>query len=228
MPSVEPRRPCFAALCTLILWTPAAVAWSQPAPRPAPAAARPAGVDAARLAGIDEVVARAIAARQLAGAVVVVGRGDTVVYEKAFGQRAVAPVAEPMTLDTIFDLASLTKPIATATSIALLAERGVLSLDDAASRFVPGVDRRITLRHLLEHTSGLPAADPLSDLTRREREILEHVALGESNKEVAMALKLTEKTVKHYMTNILQKLQVRNRVEASLLAHNAARASRKN
>ena len=70
-------------------------------------------------------------------------------------------------------------------------------------------------------------ADPLSDLTRREREILEHVAVGESNKEVALALKLTEKTVKHYMTNILQKLQVRNRVEASLLAHNAARAAKK-
>ncbi len=62
------------------------------------------------------------------------------------------------------------------------------------------------------------AADPLGALTERERQILERVAVGESNKEVASALHLSEKTVKHHMTNILQKLQVRNRVEAALLA----------
>ena len=56
--------------------------------------------------------------------------------------------------------------------------------------------------------------DPLSELTERERQILELVARGKSNKEVAEALYLSEKTIKHYMTNILQKLQVRNRVEA--------------
>lgn len=61
-------------------------------------------------------------------------------------------------------------------------------------------------------------ADPLSDLTVREREILEFVARGMSNKEVARHFGLSEKTVKYYMTNILQKLQVRNRVEAALLA----------
>jgi two-component system, NarL family, nitrate/nitrite response regulator NarL len=67
-----------------------------------------------------------------------------------------------------------------------------------------------------------PEADPLSDLTRREREILELVAVGQSNKEVARNLNLTEKTIKYNMTNILQKLQVRNRVEAALLARAAA------
>ena len=61
-------------------------------------------------------------------------------------------------------------------------------------------------------------ADPLSDLTVREKEILEFVARGLSNKEVAAHFGLSEKTVKYYMTNILQKLQVRNRVEAALLA----------
>ena len=60
-----------------------------------------------------------------------------------------------------------------------------------------------------------------------ENEILEQVALGRSNKEVARTLKLSEKTVKHHMTNILEKLQVRNRVEASLLAHNAVRGGRR-
>jgi DNA-binding NarL/FixJ family response regulator len=55
-------------------------------------------------------------------------------------------------------------------------------------------------------------------LTERERQILEGVAAGDSNKEIAAQLSLSEKTVKHHMTNILQKLQVRNRVEAALLA----------
>lgn len=68
--------------------------------------------------------------------------------------------------------------------------------------------------------SGSPAeADPLAALTEREREILEGVAHGLSNKEIGQKLSLSEKTVKHYMTNVLQKLHVRNRVEAALLAH---------
>jgi len=64
-------------------------------------------------------------------------------------------------------------------------------------------------------------AERLSDLTQREREILELVAQGLSNKEVAQRCKLSEKTVKYYMTNILQKLQVRNRVEAAMIARDA-------
>lgn len=61
-------------------------------------------------------------------------------------------------------------------------------------------------------------ANPLDELTERERQIIELVAGGDSNKEIAAQLHLSEKTVKHHMTNILQKLQVRNRVEAALLA----------
>lgn len=64
----------------------------------------------------------------------------------------------------------------------------------------------------------------LDELTEREHQILELVADGRSNKEIGGKLELTEKTVKHYMTNILQKLQVRNRVEAALLAQKSARA----
>jgi two-component system nitrate/nitrite response regulator NarL len=63
-------------------------------------------------------------------------------------------------------------------------------------------------------------SSPVADLTRREEEILRLVAKGHSNKEIGRALDLQEKTVKHYMTNILQKLQVRNRVEAAVLARN--------
>lgn len=66
---------------------------------------------------------------------------------------------------------------------------------------------------------GQPAAaHPLDELTEREHEILEQVAAGLSNKEIARRVALSEKTVKHYVTNILQKLQVRNRVEAAMLA----------
>jgi DNA-binding NarL/FixJ family response regulator len=78
---------------------------------------------------------------------------------------------------------------------------------------------------LLEMTGGSPAPrspdSPLDELTERERQILELVASGCSNKEIGQRLHLAEKTVKHYMTNILQKLHVRNRVEAALLAQKA-------
>jgi DNA-binding NarL/FixJ family response regulator len=63
-----------------------------------------------------------------------------------------------------------------------------------------------------------PSPGPLDELTEREHQILELLSKGSSNKEIARELALSEKTVKHYMTNILQKLQVRNRVEAALLA----------
>lgn len=63
-----------------------------------------------------------------------------------------------------------------------------------------------------------PARNPIDELTDRERQILEWLAIGSSNKEIGQKLFLAEKTVKHYITNILQKLQVRNRVEAALLA----------
>jgi two-component system, NarL family, nitrate/nitrite response regulator NarL len=63
----------------------------------------------------------------------------------------------------------------------------------------------------------------LNELTEREREILELIATGKSNKEIGLHLHLTEKTVKHYVTNILQKLQVQSRVQAALLAHQKIR-----
>jgi DNA-binding NarL/FixJ family response regulator len=69
------------------------------------------------------------------------------------------------------------------------------------------------------------ALDPCGELTERERAILDLVAQGKTNKEIAAVLYLSEKTVKHYMTNILQKLQVRNRVEAALIAREKMSAS---
>ena len=67
-------------------------------------------------------------------------------------------------------------------------------------------------------------ANPLDDLTKREREILEHIAVGLSNKEIGQRLYVSEKTVKHYVTSVLQKLHVRNRVEAALLVQKTQQA----
>src|SRR5215471_9730293 len=108
-----------------------------------------------------------MADRKVPGAVVVIGRHDEVLLRRAYGFRELQPDRVPMTLDTVFDLASLTKPIATATSIMVLAERGVVALDDPVAKYVPefagGGRAAITLRHLLLHVSGLPADTPFGD-----------------------------------------------------------------
>jgi len=88
----------------------------------------------------------------------------------------------------------------------------------------------LAARLLAELTGGAavrPVANTLNELTEREYQILERVATGCSNKEIGQQLSLSEKTVKHYMTNILQKLQVRNRVEAALLAQKHGRMEQK-
>jgi uncharacterized protein YbbC (DUF1343 family)/CubicO group peptidase (beta-lactamase class C family) len=108
-----------------------------------------------------ELVQEAIARRELPGAVLLVGRDGRIVYRKAFGNRALTPSVEPMTPDTIFDLASLTKVVATTTSILILVEEGRLRLLDRVAAFVPGFGRYgkddITIRDLLTHMSGLRA-----------------------------------------------------------------------
>jgi uncharacterized protein YbbC (DUF1343 family)/CubicO group peptidase (beta-lactamase class C family) len=116
-------------------------------------------------APIESLVADAIARHELPGAVVLVGRGDDIVYRRAFGQRAVQPAAERMTEDTIFDLASLTKVVATTTSVMQLVEQGRIRLRDPVTQFIPEFGahdkNRITILHLLTHTSGLAPDLPL-------------------------------------------------------------------
>jgi DNA-binding NarL/FixJ family response regulator len=82
----------------------------------------------------------------------------------------------------------------------------------------PGLARRLLVAMRQPSTVPRGEAGPLSDLSKREEDILKLVAQGKSNREVGQALDLQEKTVKHYMTSILQKLQVRNRVEAAMMA----------
>ena len=137
--------------------------------RAAPAARQAAaGFDQARLDDIPPIVEQAISEKKLPGAVVLVGRGDRVVYQKAIGARAVEPAREAMTLDTIFDVASLTKVVATTTSVMKLIEDGRIRLADRVSAYVPGFERynkaNITVRQLMTHTSGLRPDVDLSDM----------------------------------------------------------------
>ena len=116
---------------------------------------------------IDGALDRAIGAGSIPGAVVLVGRSGKIAHVAAKGFRSLAPDREPMTRDTIFDLASLTKPIATATAVMLLVERGKIRLDDTVATLLPdfaeGGKGRITVEQLLRHRSGLIADNPISD-----------------------------------------------------------------
>jgi uncharacterized protein YbbC (DUF1343 family)/CubicO group peptidase (beta-lactamase class C family) len=142
-----------------------------------PAAATDAADGVARLARIDRAVEEAIGRRELPGAVVLVGRGDRILFRKAYGNRAVLPIREPMTLNTVFDLASLTKPVATATSVMILAERGGIALLDPVVKYLPefgagGGDReKVTVEQLLTHRAGLAADDPIELYTGTKEEI---------------------------------------------------------
>ena len=120
-----------------------------------------------RLARIDDAVAAAIARGDLPGAVVLVGRGDTVLLRRAYGFRAVEPAREAMTVDTIFDVASLTKAVATAPAVMLLVQEGKLRLADPVARHLPefapegGERAKVTVEQLLTHRAGFPPDDPL-------------------------------------------------------------------
>jgi len=125
-------------------------------------------------------VADALAQAKLPGCVVAIGRQSGIIFLHAFGFRSVLPEKEPMTEDTVFDLASLTKPIATATSLMVLADQGKIDLDDRASRYVPEFAARgksaITIRQLLTHVSGLPSETALDDYEHGRAEAIRRIA----------------------------------------------------
>lgn len=95
------------------------------------------------------------------GAVVLVGRGDDIAYWETFGHKITDPFEEPMDKNTIFDMASVTKPVATATSILILMDRDAIGLDDYVRTYLPAFGckgkEEARIKHLLAHTSGLPA-----------------------------------------------------------------------
>jgi len=137
------------------------------------------GLSPEQMKRVEAVVREAVERGDVPGAVVVVGRKGKVALKRAFGSSQLVPQRLPLTEDMIFDLASLTKPIATATSIMILAEQGRLSLNEKVKDYVPefapytdetgkpGEDPR--LWHLLTHTSGLPADLPSTDPVELEK-----------------------------------------------------------
>jgi uncharacterized protein YbbC (DUF1343 family) len=121
-----------------------------------------------RFAPIGNIVNRAITEHKIPGAVVIVGHDGRVVYRRAFGMRSLVPVREKMTQDTIFDMASLTKPLITAIAVMQLCQEGKISVDDPVAKYLPEFAANgkggIAIRDLLTHYSGLPPDLPLSEL----------------------------------------------------------------
>ncbi len=121
----------------------------------------------ADLSSIDDAVREALEQKKMPGCVVLVGHRGKVIYHKAFGYRQLVPKQQPMLLDTVFDLASLTKPIATATSVMSLVESGDVKLDEPVATYIPEFaangKQSITVRQLLTHTGGLIPDNHLRD-----------------------------------------------------------------
>jgi uncharacterized protein YbbC (DUF1343 family)/CubicO group peptidase (beta-lactamase class C family) len=145
-------------------------------------AAHPTTNSASRLSILDPIVENAIKSGQIPGAVLLVSHDGQMVYRKAFGYRSLEPRREPMTVDTMFDLASLTKVVATTTAVMQLIEKGALRDNDPVAKYIPEFAQNgkedVTIRELLTHDSGLP---PDLDLTRpwEGRETAFHMAFAE-------------------------------------------------
>jgi CubicO group peptidase (beta-lactamase class C family) len=137
-------------------------------------------IDREKLARIDAAVEAAIRKGNCPGAVVLVVHADEVVFRKAYRHRAVEPDKVPMTADTVFDMASLTKPMATATSVMILAERGKLNFSDPVAKHWPAFAANgkegVTIEHCLLHTSGLTADNAIGDYADGRAKALERIA----------------------------------------------------
>ncbi|PYO08848.1 MAG: serine hydrolase [Candidatus Rokuibacteriota bacterium] len=114
--------------------------------------------------GINDAANEAVASGEIPGAVVMVGRGDDILLHRAYGSRRLLPQPAPMTVDTIFDLASLTKPFGTTLAVMCLVERGAIKLDAPLGRYLKEFrDKQydeITIKRLLTHSAGLVAYPP--------------------------------------------------------------------
>ncbi|MCU1271037.1 MAG: hypothetical protein JWN74_2331 [Acidobacteriaceae bacterium] len=128
---------------------------------------------APNLNDLDSIIQTSIHNHEIPGAVLLVGHDGQVIYRKAFGNRSLEPKVEPMTVDTIFDLASLTKVIATTTAVMQLEEQGRVRLNDPVVKYIPEFGQNgkgdITVRDLLTHHSGLaPDIDLTPAFTSRD------------------------------------------------------------
>jgi CubicO group peptidase (beta-lactamase class C family) len=154
------------------------LSFAQPLPLPT-AKPEDVGMSSSHLSLVDEIVQAAIGNKEFPGAVLLVARNGKIVLRKAYGESQWVPEHRPMTVDMIFDLASVTKPVATATSIMILVERGKIRLWDKVKDYIPefvpyiqeggnpGEDARIW--HLLTHTSGLLSYTDNADTAELEK-----------------------------------------------------------
>ena len=125
------------------------------------------GASSPDFAGVDELINAAIERGDIPGAVLLVQRDGKTIIRKAYGQRSLLSKRVPMTTDTIFDLASLTKPVATATSVMLLIERGKIDIKAPVAQYIPEFGKngkeKITVEQLLLHRGGLIPDNHLND-----------------------------------------------------------------
>lgn len=125
---------------------------------------------------ISTLIKEKITEQIFPGAVVAILQKDKVIYHTAFGNRIIKPMQAPMLNDTLFDLASLTKPVVIGTLTMQLVVSGKLTLDEPAQTYLPAFKQpNITCRHLLTHTSGLPAWKPLYIETESPEDVIEHL-----------------------------------------------------
>jgi SSS family transporter len=129
--------------------------------------ARAQTVEPRGLQQIDHIIENGIAGKKFPGAVVIAGHDGHIVFSRAYGNRILGPAPEAMTDDTIFDLASLTKVLATSTAVMQLYEEGKFRLNDPVAEYLPDFaangKQDVTIRQLLTHYSGLPADVQLDD-----------------------------------------------------------------
>jgi len=162
--SFSARQPGAAVLCILLSQATGLLAGQANSPSGgagllSTASPESAGMASDRLSRLAGPIQETIERGEVPGAVVLVAREGRVVYNKAFGNRALDPGREPMTVDTVFDMASLTKVVATATSIMILVERGKISLIDTVATYIPEFGKYskgyITIRNCLTNTTGI-------------------------------------------------------------------------
>jgi uncharacterized protein YbbC (DUF1343 family)/CubicO group peptidase (beta-lactamase class C family) len=118
-------------------------------------------VPGAGFGDVDEAAREAVASGEIPGVVVLVGQGDQILLHQAWGWRSLVPEPDPMTTDTIFDVASLTKPLGTAIAVMALVERGDIKLDAPLGRYLRefrgSAFDGVTIERILGHTAGFPA-----------------------------------------------------------------------
>ena len=141
------------------------------------------GMDARQLDQIDDIVATGIADGEMPGCVVLIARGGKIAFLKAYGHRQVEPSKAPMAMDTVFDMASITKPLATATSVMMLVGQGKVRLDDRVSKHIPEFGQKgkkeITVYELLTHQGGLVPDNSIRDYANGPKKAWERIfALG--------------------------------------------------